>query len=40
MRHDAACLLTGKPYTPSAQTDISKTFRRFGFTPPSERSTA
>lgn len=25
-----------KPYTPAAKTNIMATFRRFGFTPPSE----
>nr|AMP48347.1 hypothetical protein [uncultured bacterium] len=29
-------LLTGKPYVNAARTDIVQTFRRFGWTPPSE----
>lgn len=29
-------LLTGKPYTNAAQTDIMRTFKRFGWVPPSE----
>lgn len=29
-------LLTGKPYTNAAQTDITKTFRRLGWVVPSE----
>lgn len=29
-------LLTGKPYTPAAKTDIRETFKRLGWTPPSE----
>lgn len=29
-------LLTGKPYTVAAQTDIVKTFKRMGWVPPSE----
>ena len=29
-------LLDGKPYTKSVATDISQTFRKYGFVPPSE----
>lgn len=29
-------LLDGKNWTPSVKTDISQTFRKFGFVPPSE----
>lgn len=33
----ALTLLTGKPYTNAARTDIVETFRKFGWVPPSER---
>jgi hypothetical protein len=33
---DALTLLTGKPYIPAAQTNVLETFKRFGWTPPSE----
>lgn len=33
----ALTLLTGKPYTNAAQTDISETFQKMGWIPPSER---
>ena len=29
-------LLSGKPYTSSAETNVLATFRRFGWVPPSE----
>lgn len=29
-------LLSGKPYTPAAKTDIRETFKRLGWTPPSK----
>lgn len=29
-------LLDGKVYTPSSKTNVMETFRRFGWTPPSE----
>lgn len=33
---DNATLLTGKPYTVAAQTNILNTFRKMGWVPPSE----
>lgn len=35
----AKTLLTGKPYTPAAKTDVLRTFKAFGFKPPSEART-
>lgn len=32
----ALTLLTGKPYTNAAQTDIRQTFKAFGWVPPTE----
>ena len=33
---NAKCLLQGKPYTPAVKTNILETFKRLGWTPPSE----
>lgn len=30
-------LLEGKPYVPATRTDVLATFKRFGWTPPSEK---
>jgi len=32
----ARTLLSGKPYIPAAKTDVLRTFKQFGFKPPSE----
>lgn len=33
---DAVTLLDGKPYIPSTHTDVQRTWRKYGWTPPSE----
>jgi hypothetical protein len=36
IEHQPHYLLDGKIWTPSVKTDILKTFRKFGWVPPSE----
>lgn len=40
MRHEHKTLCTGKPYTPSVETDIARTFRLYDYVPPSQREQA
>lgn len=36
-REQQLTLLTGKPYVNAAKTDVMNTWRKFGWTPPSEK---